>query len=886
VARQELERERAAAMANADDYTCDPLSADEACGFEDGFVDYVIYGGNGTPPLPPRRYWKSNRPNGYQAIQDWYNGFRHGAAVAQASGYRECVTIPLSDGLNTNVLPYYVGQQSGLEYAESYGPFLGSTDDDEHEPETLNVSAPELRTADSQSAGRLSEPDLNSPPRPKPEIEHFPIIKSPASPPIIDREQQVVPLSQSWPAFSSGVEAISPTGSAASTGVRLASATEPDSPGEQVVPIATEPLSFKSLPPLSDDQGLPGANQPVAIPSSQPAPIKRIPAKSETGLFSPQPAATSPEQQALMSWLAPESEEAARDLQAAFPAIESFAEKQATFVEAASCCDPEPTNAPAPKADTEGETASQGEKLTIAPKTNSGASPLWPIIAGVASLLAGMIYLVRFQPQTAALVMTRFRHLSRQTPWGSGSRLDAGLPGSRDGGRQQHDVHTRVGVATRAKIGMMIVAMLGCMMSGCAALTNPVLNGIPVRKLPDELLSAPNRDRLQTIPLSLLRQKQPDEYILAAGDVIGVFVAGVFPLTSPEQPLPTPPVYFPSQIDPLGKGLPPSLGYPVTIRNDGTLALPFVEPVKIDGLSIEEANVRIREAYLDKGILQSGREEVLVTLMQPRQIRILVFRQEVGGFSSGGRGDITGNNKLGTGHIVDLRAYENDVVTALANTGGLPGLDAFDGVYIFRGGQTNPALVDALPAVQSGEQLHAMSDFGIKVDFIPTRWASGEPLPFSPEDAILNEGDIVFLESRINDVYYTGGLLPSGQQVLPRDYDLDVIEAIAQVNGTLVNGAFGGNNFNGLLIQQGIGNPNPSALTVIRRTPDGGQIPIFVDLNRALVDARERILVRPNDVLILQETGWEAIARYFGNAITFNVTVFQSGSGAATATGN
>ena len=446
-------------------------------------------------------------------------------------------------------------------------------------------------------------------------------------------------------------------------------------------------------------------------------------------------------------------------------------------------------------------------------------------------------------------------------------------------------MHSAINTSTRVKIGMMI-AIVGCLMSGCASLTNPVLNGIPVRRLPTELLSAPNRDRLQTVPLSLLRQKQPDEYVLAAGDVIGVFVAGVFPLTSPDQPLPTPPVYFPSQIDPLGAGLPPSLGYPVTIRSDGTLSLPFVEPIKLDGLTIEEANVRVREAYLDKGILQPGREEVLVTLMQPRQIRVLVFRQEVGGFSSGGRGDITGNNKLGTGHVVDLRAYENDVVTALANTGGLPGLDSFDGVYIFRGGRSDATLVETIPNLQPGDQIQALTELGVEVDYIPTRWASGEPLPFEPEDAILHEGDVVFLESRINDVYYTGGLLPSGQQVLPRDYDLDVVEAVAQVNGTLVNGAFGGNNFNGLLIQPGIGNPNPSALTVIRRTPDGGQIPIFVDLNRALVDARERILVRPNDVLILQETGWEALARYFGNAINFSVTIFDSGNTAATAVGN
>jgi hypothetical protein len=429
-----------------------------------------------------------------------------------------------------------------------------------------------------------------------------------------------------------------------------------------------------------------------------------------------------------------------------------------------------------------------------------------------------------------------------------------------------------------------MVMLAGCVMTGCSSLTNPVQNGIPVRKLPTDLLSQPHRENLQTVPLSLLRQKQPENYILAAGDVVGVFIAGVFPLTLADGALTAPPVYFPSQIDPLGAGLPPSLGYPVTIRNDGTLALPMIEPVLLDGLTIEEANERVRSAYIDKGILQPGRESVMLTLMQPRQIRVLVFRQEIGGFSAGGRGDISSNNvKQGTGHIVNLRAYENDVVNALANTGGLPGLDAFDGIFIFRGGQSNLELTQQLQSLPSSEELSVLSELDVKVDYIPTRWPPGEPLPFEPEDAILHEGDVVLLEARVEDLYYTAGLLPAGERVLPRDYDLDVVEAVVKVSGTMVNGAFGGNNFNGLLIQKGIGNPNPSALTVIRRTPNGGQIPISVDLNRALIDPRERILVQPGDVLILQETEFESMARYFNDIFNFNVQVFRSGGASTTA---
>lgn len=435
---------------------------------------------------------------------------------------------------------------------------------------------------------------------------------------------------------------------------------------------------------------------------------------------------------------------------------------------------------------------------------------------------------------------------------------------------------------------MASIAVFICMMlTGCAAFTNPVANGIPVRRLPSELLSTPRREGLETVPLSMLRQQPPREYLIGPGDVLGVFVPGIFPMTVENQDLPTPPVNFPSRIDPLGSGLPPSMGYPVIVRDDGTIVLPLVDPIPVAGLSIPQAYETIRRAFREKQLLQPDRDGIYVSLMQPRQIRVLVFRQEVGGFASGGRGDITTSAvKQGTGHIVDLRAYENDVLTALALTGGLPGLDTFDGVFIFRGGMHRERLSGALR--NSGpEEVHALAaELGIQVVHIPTRWPPGQPLPFRPEDVILEEGDVVLIEARTRDFFYTGGLLNRGEYRLPRDYDLDVVEAVAQVRGMLVNGAFGGNNLNGVQLQAGMGNPNPSSLTVIRRTPGGGQIPILVDLNRALTDPRERILVQPGDILILQETRGEAFTRYFNNVFSLGLftNFIQRGSANGTTT--
>jgi hypothetical protein len=135
---------------------------------------------------------------------------------------------------------------------------------------------------------------------------------------------------------------------------------------------------------------------------------------------------------------------------------------------------------------------------------------------------------------------------------------------------------------------------------------------------------------------------------------------------------------------------------------------------------------------------------------------------------------------------------------------------------------------------------------------------------------ILKSGDILFIESRDTEVYYTGGLLPVGEFLLPRDYDLDVLEAVTQSRGPLFNGGVNFNNLAGTITTNGIGAPSPSLLTVIRKTPHCGQIVIRVDLNRAAVDPRERILVQPGDFLILQETMGESLTRYLTQRFTFN----------------
>jgi hypothetical protein len=173
---------------------------------------------------------------------------------------------------------------------------------------------------------------------------------------------------------------------------------------------------------------------------------------------------------------------------------------------------------------------------------------------------------------------------------------------------------------------------------------------------------------------------------------------------------------------------------------------------------------------------------------------------------------------------------------------------------------------------------------GQLVQRIPLRLPPGQPLPVHPEDVVLHQGDVVFLEARDDEVFYSGGLLPPGAFILPRDHDLDVLAAVALVRGPLINGDFGGSNLSGDLVNPGIGNPSATLLVVVRRTPGGGQVAIRIDLVRALRDPRERIPVHPGDVLILQEKPGEALARYLTQTF-FNFNVFWQAFHSCFATG-
>jgi hypothetical protein len=161
---------------------------------------------------------------------------------------------------------------------------------------------------------------------------------------------------------------------------------------------------------------------------------------------------------------------------------------------------------------------------------------------------------------------------------------------------------------------------------------------------------------------------------------------------------------------------------------------------------------------------------------------------------------------------------------------------------------------------------------------IPLRLPRGQQPDFRPEDILLHEGDVVYIEARPTEVFYSGGFLPAGEHILPRDYDLDVVKATLAIGGPIANGGVNGNNLSGSVGNgQGIGQYSPKLVSVLRKTPCGGQVTIIVDLDRALQDPSKSLLIKPGDVVILQNTKGQALGNYISGILHFglNSTLIQ-----------
>lgn len=333
------------------------------------------------------------------------------------------------------------------------------------------------------------------------------------------------------------------------------------------------------------------------------------------------------------------------------------------------------------------------------------------------------------------------------------------------------------------------------------------------------------RDDLVYIDLSKLARKRPPSHRVDAGDILGIYVEGI--LGTPDEP---PPVHLP----PKGSNLPPAIGYPIPVRSDGTLSLPLVGSVNAKGLTLPEIEDLVLRLYtVDHSFLPREKTRVTVTLMRPRTYSVTVLRPDA---------DVT------RGYSLKLPAYENDVLHALAKTGGLPGQRSKNEVLILRADSVDRRERDEFVRQWFSNSLGVAGPW-VR---IPLRLPHGQDPPFKPDDIVLHEGDVVLVPEKKPQqaVFYTGGLLGGGEYSFPQDYELDVVSAMAMVAQRLATRRKKSSDDSDAA---DVVDPSQLQLVISRRGLGVERITFSVDLDRAIRNPQSRPVVQADDVLILQK---------------------------------
>jgi len=144
-------------------------------------------------------------------------------------------------------------------------------------------------------------------------------------------------------------------------------------------------------------------------------------------------------------------------------------------------------------------------------------------------------------------------------------------------------------------------------------------------------ISARKPSQWKSIDIRRLTASPPDIYSVDKGDVLGVSVPEILPNENK--------------------------GFPITVLDDGTISLPLLDPIKVDGLSLGQIRTRIIDEYKAARITKKP-FDVFVTLIMMRRSNVLVGRFD-GGLSS----------KI---KRIDLKGIHSDVLHALQETGGVP----------------------------------------------------------------------------------------------------------------------------------------------------------------------------------------------------------------------
>jgi polysaccharide export outer membrane protein len=258
--------------------------------------------------------------------------------------------------------------------------------------------------------------------------------------------------------------------------------------------------------------------------------------------------------------------------------------------------------------------------------------------------------------------------------------------------------------------------------------------------------------------------------------------------------------------------------------------LPLVGAVEVAGVSLTEAEQRIREVSIERQIYQ--RPHVSVLMLKRRTIAVRV----VGAVKTPG--------------VYNLTAAGSDLLAALVAAGGL---SDEAGTLI----EIRHPNAPATSASTAGPDGVALASFSPQQDLPPrtARIDLGEVARGQwPSDLHVEDGTVVMVMERENRSVSVIGLVrrPDSYE-LPADETLTLLDALALAGGPTVSVA--------------------DKVRVIRH-PEGAEDPvtIAVSIRRAKRRGKENLVLAPGDVVVVEETATTVVVDTIRGFIRFGFT--------------
>lgn len=452
-----------------------------------------------------------------------------------------------------------------------------------------------------------------------------------------------------------------------------------------------------------------------------------------------------------------------------------------------------------------------------------------------------------------------------------------------------------------------------------------------------EVLNRIPKAEQRSIDLRLLGQTPPPEHLVSDGDILGVYIEGNHPTGSSEMPVRfpddrnvAPAIGYPTPVRNGGLIRIPRLG---NMRVSGLTVWQIEELLRQKLTTGPNATLKAEKSDIHVSLMWKRAVNVMVvrqeevspvSIIAPstgtdadrrsgQVVELPAFRNDVlnalletGGFPKAqaenavyifkrhdrrmagqhglppfGQRQYGSQSEFGAANRIQQTAFQSVV------PGGLQQLQNSTAPVssveqslppLLRGGHTEPLL----PMSLSGQPMQSAPACQTCVPDsrhpnavrIPLSLAEGELLPFSRNDVILEDGDIVLVESREDEYFFTAGLLGGGQYSLPPHQDIDVIDAVLLADtysrGTQLNTptrAVGGVSVLNRDVTVG------ASRVVIERKLADGQVERFrVNLYEAMENPNQRVLIEPGDRLYLEYTAVEACLAFFERHLLDPVT--------------